>query len=86
MSAINQKSWILPEVSICTLDMLSQILYYKNQDVGKKCELSFLSIKQVNLLYQSLQSNKIKGFSYAKIYINYSFGWSAVFDPMPIHE
>ena len=34
MSA-DRKSWIIPEVSRLPVDILSQILYYKTQDVGK---------------------------------------------------
>jgi hypothetical protein len=35
---------MIPEVSRCTVDILSQILYYKTKDVGKKCGL-FICIK-----------------------------------------
>jgi len=34
LSAINQKSWIIPEVSRLPVDMLSRILYDKTEDVG----------------------------------------------------
>ena len=35
MAAIHLQSRIIPEVSRCTLDTLSQILYDKTVDVGK---------------------------------------------------
>jgi hypothetical protein len=34
---VTNESRIILKVSRCTADMLSQILYYKTQDVGKKC-------------------------------------------------
>ena len=33
--AFNLDSWMIPKVSRCTVDMLSQILYDQTQDVGK---------------------------------------------------
>jgi len=32
---------MIPKVSRCTVDILSQILYYKTQDVGKIYDLHF---------------------------------------------
>jgi len=39
MSAIHVELWMVLKSARCTVDMLSQILYYKTQDVGKKCWL-----------------------------------------------
>ena len=50
MPAINQKSRIVPKVSMCPLDMLSQILYYKTQDVGKLCVVLIDSVQDYPLL------------------------------------
>jgi hypothetical protein len=35
LPAINQNSRMLPKSARCTVDILSQILYYKTKDVGK---------------------------------------------------
>jgi len=31
----DEGSWIIPKLSRCTVDIFSQILYYKTEDVGK---------------------------------------------------
>ena len=35
MAAIHVESWMVPKIPRCTVDILSQILYYKTQDGGK---------------------------------------------------
>ena len=39
VAAIHVELRMLPKSARCTVDMLSQILYYKTEDVGKKSSL-----------------------------------------------